>query len=199
MNYVPSICVALVISLGVAAPAAAGSITCGGVSRSFTLGDATLCTQGVSANPNGALINSLGGAWTGSWEMEGELTAGGTDDLFTATLTSGTFGAGDVSGSWAINPLFWTAWGKAVISVHVGEGGGDPDWWLFLVEPGDLTGPWSYAINSGSGGGLSNIKLWGSGSSNQQVIANPEPATLMLLGSGLTGLAFHLRRRRRTR
>jgi hypothetical protein len=197
MRYLPSICLGLMLS-GLAAPANAASITCAGTHRSFTLGDATLCTQGISANPNGTLINAQGGAWAGSWENEGELTAAGINDWFTVALTTGAFGGGDVSGTWTINPLFWATWGKAVISVHVGEGGGDPDWWLFMVEPGDQTGTWSYVINSGTGGGLSNLKLWGSGApSQQQLLSAPEPATMMLLGSALAGLAFHLKRRRR--
>ena len=197
MKCLPSICLAVVVSLGSAVSASASSITCAGTDREFSLGDATACTQGIGANPDGTLINSQGGAWAGSWQNEGELTTGGINDLFAITVTNGTFGAGNVGGTWAINPLFWNAWGKAVISVHVGQGGGDPDWWVFLVEPGDLNGTWSYVINSGTGGGLSNLKLWGSGTPNQQLLQTPEPATLVLLGSGLVGLAFGLRRTRR--
>ena len=58
----------------------------------------------------------------------------GINDLFTVMVTNGTFGAGNVGGTWAINPLFWTTWGKAVISAHVGEGGGRSR--LVGVEPG---------------------------------------------------------------
>jgi len=168
----------------------------------MSLADATLCTQGADANPDAALINAQGGLWSGSWVNEGELSGSGVNDLFTINVLTGSFGEGSVSGSWTIAPAFWNTWGHGVISAHVGQGGGDPDWWLFLIEPGDTAGTWSYLINSGTGGGLSNIKLWGSGSASgnpeQQLISNPEPGTLVLLGTGLAGFAYSIRRRRRT-
>jgi hypothetical protein len=195
MKYLIAVCVGLVYLLTTPFTVEASSITCAGTDRSLTLGDSTLCTQGASANPDAALINTQGGQWTGIWSPEGALTAAGTDDLFTVTLLGGSFGAGNVDGTWTIAPEFWQTWGRGVISAHVGEGGGDPDWWLFLLEPGDTAGTWSYLVNSGPGGGLSNLKLWGSGTP-VQIQSAPEPASLFLLGTGLTGLAVAIRRRR---
>ena len=202
MKYLIAVCAGIVYSLTTVAAAEASSVTCAGTDRSFSLGDATLCTQGVDANPNAALITAQSGLWAGSWSKEGELTGSGTDDLFTINVLSGSFGAGSVSGTWTIAPAFWSTWDRAVISAHVGQGGGDPDWWLFLVEPGDTSGAWSYVLASGAGGGLSNIKLWGSDGANptpnQQLLSAPEPATLILLGTGFVGLAFAVRRRPRS-
>jgi hypothetical protein len=205
MRYPIAVCAIVVSSLIPSATAEASSITCAGSDRSFSLGDATLCRQGSDANPKPELINAQGGIWTGSWSNEGELKGTGTDDLFGINVLAGSYGGGDVSGTWTIAQEFWNTWSSGVISAHVGQGGGDPDWWLFLLEPGDTAGSWSYVLNSGTGGGLSNIKLWGSGrlpaqtsTSTTDMITNPEPATLILFGSGLAGVAFAFRRRRRT-
>jgi hypothetical protein len=52
---------------------------------------------------------------------------GGTDGFLTVKLTSGSWGQSPAAGTWAISPDFWAKYGEAVISIHVGNGGGDPN------------------------------------------------------------------------
>ena len=79
--------------------------------------------------------------------------------------------------------------------MHIGNGGGDPDHWAWLLDANALSGTWSldytYAPNTSTkGGGLSNIRLWGvSGGSV------PEPSTIVLLGLGILGLVLARRRK----
>jgi hypothetical protein len=53
---------------------------------------------------------------------------------------------------------------SAVISMHVGNGNGEPDHFIWALSPGLLTGSWSYNGNSPllGGGGFSNMKLYSS-------------------------------------
>lgn len=117
-------------------------------------------------------------------------------------------------GTWQIvDTDFWTKdFTSAVIAMHVGGGSvnGTPvchdeirgkkvvsvcstpkidlpvnfEW---LVTPKTMSGTWTYS-NAGTGGGLSNWTLWGSG--NPPVVKVIEPSPLLLLGFGLLGLGL---------
>lgn len=148
-----------------------------------------------TGNPNaGTIAGYFGGVWT----QAGELTGNGNNGLFTVQVTSGSWGASaPVSGTWAIDSSFWTTYGVAVISMHVGGGApgdiNEPDHFAWLVTPGELSGTWNYIQNLGNGGGLSNIKLWGSGEPTRV----PDSAsTLALIGLGLAGLGVVARYRK---
>jgi hypothetical protein len=151
--------------------------------------------------------SDIAGYFGGTWTNEGALAGNGTNDLLTIT-TDGGWSANPVTGSWSIDSSLWSTWGRAVISAHVGNGPpnsyvSNPDWFLFEVTPGANTGQFIYQIFEGSGGGLSNFFLWGSGEPLvtgcdgpcEPVTAVPEPASLLLLGTGLVTLAARLRRR----
>lgn len=172
---------ALTITL-LAPVASAGSITCGSAQRTATLDSAQQCKTG-SGNTlgNGSTINGhYGGAWTG----EGSLEAEGSNGYLTSALTTGSWGDQNVVGTWAIDSSFWSTYAEAVISIHVGNGGGDPDHFAWLITDNELSGAWSYEKLSGGGGSLSNMKLWGRG-----VAANvPEPAPMVLFLIGLLSL-----------
>jgi PEP-CTERM motif len=158
--------------------------------RVATLSDAVECRTANSTNLNDSDdLNALFGT-SYNWINEGELTAAGSNDLFTVNASSwGT----SVEGEWFIADSFWDTYENAVITMHVGQGGGDPDAFAWLITPDEVEGWFSYNRISGSGGGLSNLFLFGSGT--RQV---PEPATLALLGIGLAGMALSRRRRVRS-
>src|SRR4030095_12248759 len=182
--------------------AQATTLSCGSPQRTLQVFNVlAACTMGSDANPDAALVGTaLGGSWTQEGQLQG---SNGTNDLLTVTVTNSWGPAAD--GSFSINPSFWTTWQRGAISFHVGEGNGDPDWWIFELVPG-FTGLGTFDLDrlSGQGGGLSNINLWGSVPAVQTQCesscaptATPEPGSFLLMGTGLAGFAVALRKARR--
>lgn len=174
----------------------AGEITClPDNQRVATLSDAIECKTLNSVNLHSpaqidALFDDLGSAWV----KEGELTAVGSNDLFTVAADSWGI---NVEGQWSIAASFWETYGRAVITMHVGQGGGNPDAFAWLITPGQLTGDFSYERIAGTGGGLSNLFLFGSG---EPVSVDPhivsESSIPFLLFIGLCSLVVSRRRSR---
>jgi hypothetical protein len=99
-------------------------------------------------------------------------------------------GLGATSGTFTIDPAVWGTWGQIAIGFVVGGGQIDPKWAAFELPTGETSGLWANAPNSG--GGLSHANLYGRGEP-RDIQEVPEPATLLLLGSGL---AIAARRKR---
>lgn len=137
----------------------------------------------INGTPGASDVASLFG---GTWLNEGSLTAVGTNDLFTVSLTSGTWGEGPLTGTWSLNSSFYTVYSTAIITMHVGNGASNPDWFFWEVAPTQTSGNFHYNRISGGGGGLSNMFLWGGGT--PQV---PDSGmTVIFLGLGLLSLAL---------
>lgn len=107
-----------------------------------------------------------------------------------ASLVSGieivVTGMGTLAGTWSIALPTSLALTNVYIAFKSGNGQIDPDWALFSITDGVLTGNWSIANGNQS---LSHVSLYGS------VAAVPVPAAGFLLFGALAGLAA-LRRRK---
>jgi hypothetical protein len=187
---------ALSLVCGCSSLAIAGEITClPDDQRVATLSDAIECKTLNDVNLHSpAQIDALFDDLGSSWVKEGELTAAGSNDLFTVTADSwGT----NVNGQWFIAGSFWQTYGRAVITMHVGHGGGNPDAFAWLITPGQLNGDFSYEKIAGGGGGLSNLFLFGSGdpvSVDPHSVSESNIALLLLIG--LLSLVVSRRRSR---
>ena len=157
------------------------------LNRQASVDPALACEFGISENPDGESF--FGGGWSAAGELNG---ADGSNGYLTVDVTSGSWGSGDVEADWFIAAGFWDLFGSAVISAHVGNGGGDPDWFAWTIPANTLSGIFTYEIISSTGGGLSNIKLWGRDTPD---ITVPEPGTLGLLGVAALGLGLVRRRK----
>ncbi len=160
----------------------AGLVVCGDVYRQASLNSAESCvTKTLGSTVKQSDLNTL---FSASWVKEGELKGNGSNDLFSVS----GWGSESDNGTWQINSSFWNTYGAALITMHVGGGQKDAvDNFVWVVTPDSLAGTWTYDKLSGKGGGLSNIKLWGSGTPTVKV---PEPSTLLLMLIGLFSLGF---------
>lgn len=176
---------AVALSVGfLASSANASLVQCGDVYRSASLDSADLCyAQTIGSTVKASDLTTITGS---TWTQAGELTASGTDGLFTVTGTG--WGTGSASGTWSISSAFWNTFGEALITMHVGGGQKNAvDNFEWTVSADNLSGTWSYSKLSGKGGGLSNIKLWGTGT---PTVHAPEPSTLLLMLLGLGSITL---------
>jgi hypothetical protein len=130
-----------------------------------------------------------GGNWTSFCTTNGSTDAGGCGTAYGFSWTGG----GGSSGSWSFNGTVGSEYAIGL------KDGSTPFWAVFLLSNTDNTNPVSYSgtwqiIN----GGLSHFVIY-----DRNVTPNvepenpvPEPASLLLLGSGLALTAQRFRRRR---
>ena len=177
--------VAVAISCWAMTNSQAAYIVHGSAQRTAGLGDAIVGSE-FTGTGNGR-VQEIEAAYGGNWTEINERTSSGTSGIFTVALDSGySWGANSVKGTWTIaDPLFWSKYAMGAISMHVGNGNGDPDHWGWKLTPGQLTGLWEYNKISGGGGGLSNLKLYSSGTGTSVPDGG---STLLALGISLLGL-----------
>ena len=178
-----SVIMAAILTMCMPLATQAISITLGGPLPTFreaTL-DSAIAGSGRIGSGN-ATVTDVEGYYGGDWTERGESTDGGDVGIFEVVLTSGAWGGNVAGGTWEItDSLFWTSYADGAISMHVGDGDGEPDHFVWQITPSDLTGTWSYDGTGIGGGGLSNLKLYSGGT------GVPE-ATSTLIALGLAML-----------
>ena len=168
----------------------------GGALRSASLGSAEAGYTGSGNGTDAAVQVDTGGA---AWTEVGSVAGSGGPGTYNGgglrvVVTTGSWGgSGPLSGTWTItSATFWTTYGDAAISLHAGNGGGNPDHFTWVLTDGATTGTWTYDGSAFRGGGLSNLKLFGRTGTRQ----DPNPSvpeggtTVALLGIALCGLGM---------
>ncbi len=159
------------------------------------------CAFGTGNAKESDIQSAFGPSLT--WSNQGEVEdADGTNGFLSVALTAGSWGSGDVDGTFTIADAFWSLYNTAVFSLHVGNShydpndptANEPDWVAFKLISGTTFGEWEMNLLRGEGGGLSNVKLWGA---NDATAVVPEPSLLMLMSLGIIGLVVARRRQAR--
>lgn len=104
-----------------------------------------------------------------------------------------SFAQTDSTGTWSFDASAWSTYTDLAIGFKFGTGNHPDEWFVFSVADLISSGDWTFFNVGGTGGGLSHLELYASGSRNSV----PEPGTLGLLGLGLAGIAAGIRRRRK--
>lgn len=165
------------------------------LNRQASLDPAVSCEYG-SGNPDGS--DFFGGDWSEQGETEGDDGETGTlaDGFLSVEVIEGSWGSRHIVAAITIGSGFWDMFGRGVLSAHVGNGNGEPDWFAWTLPFDTTSATFRYDISGNAnnrGGGLSNIKLWGKDTPD---ITVPEPSTVGLLGISLLVASVMGRRRR---
>jgi hypothetical protein len=159
----------------------------GGFDRQYSITQAIACVyDDSSSNITGTqgeantYLNSAAAqpTWGTGWTGLGQDPAGFT---FTAD-------AGNDDGTFTIDNSI-LAYDQFAVGI---KDGGSPKWAIFLLPVDTFTGDWHFLT---SGGSLSHFALYGLNVNGIPEV--PEPASLLLLGSGLAMVAYKARNRRK--
>jgi hypothetical protein len=197
-----SVLVAAGFVLSAADGAAAGSLTCPGTAstsdreHTLTLPGASIpldCATGSGPNDiNGSAQHDLfvQAGWTFLDKDENPDTAVGAipENSFTVSSFGGPTAHFDIAQS------VWQTFTQIAVGFKVGNTA--PTWAVFSLPYLTLSGDWS-TVPVPRGGSLSHVTLYGKpGTPPPPPPAVPEPASLLLLGTGLAATAAKLRRRK---
>ena len=143
-------------------------------------------TGNISGNPATDDFLLAGGNAAG-WSLASKDDAANPFNIATTQVFSGK----NSSGTWSIDPSYWSTNTMGALGFKFGTGNKPDEWFIFDLVFGVSSGTWSFVNVNNKGGGLSHTNLYSKEGGNNV----PEPGTLALLGLGLAGMGLARRRR----
>ena len=137
--------------------------------------EVSMCLDAGVGNLTGNPMNDL--FLTGAGLVDGYHSDGKSDGANPYNLQ---YTQSNGTGTWSLNPLYWTTHSQGAIGFKFGTGNQPDEWFVYKLIPNVSSGNWEFVNVYEKGGGLSHMNLYGV----------PEPASLVLLGLGFLSLGL---------